>query len=243
MKHSNNHPVTNTDPRKGLGLDCLRCGHGSTRARSLSAVIRLFACTLCARGDWELTSCKRAVTALTLLLFLTAGCASGPARKTLPLPPTPPGMPALSAITKRQTLRVTTTSTVPQDRPIYIYPMFGDPDFGDTYMIVALQKGGGNLEMRWADTITGPWQFLAGYGYYPEDQYVVASIPAHWEPYNRMFVCARNTPSQPPPPAALVAARATDRDTGRTLTVRGQKYRMLLISQPGAQFPLYRLQL
>lgn len=190
---------------------------------------------------------------LVILALLLAGCASAPVRK--PVPPPPPLPPVI--------IRVQTPRRVPMNPPMpppppqhtnsirsFAFtpasvepvpdPLIGIYPFGTGYyMVVALQRAGGTLEMQFCDTLGGPWTFLAGYGYSFETQYVSAVVPDNWLPYRRMFIKAINTPQ--PPPGAMLAKGAPEVYTDKWIKVKGTNYRLVRISPVEAQFPMYKL--
>ena len=199
---------------------------------------------------------------LLVACALLAGCASAspPARK--PAPPMPrEGVPAdwmrdASLLMPPMPVGVRKATVAPRLPPMppvplatfrpaavtnYVEPMLGIYPFGVThYLVVARQAANSVLEMQWADSVGGSWNFLAGYGWTPEDQYVSAAIPSDWLPYHRMFVTATNSFS-PMTPAWAKVKSAYEIYTNHKLNIKGTVYRLVEISPPGTQFRMYRL--
>jgi hypothetical protein len=181
---------------------------------------------------------------IALFTLLLAGCAS-PDSAPRPAPPMPP-VPARTAVTARKAtiaplpplplgmVRLAPAAVTP-DPALGIYP-FGAAH----YLVVARQMANSNLEMQWADTVTGPWNFLAGYGYTVEEQYVSAAIPNDWLPYHSMFVRAINT-AVPASPGLAAVKGPPEIYTNHKLNIKGVVYRLVEISPPGTQFRMYRL--
>ena len=108
------------------------------------------------------------------------------------------------------------------------------------YLVTALQRAGTTLEMQWSDSMGQPWNFLAGYGYSAEEQWVSAAIPDHWLPYHRMFVRALMLPQAAP---ATLALRKSSPEiyTTHKVQIKGVVYRLVDISPPGTKCRLYKL--
>jgi hypothetical protein len=179
-----------------------------------------------------------------ILSLLVAGCASAPVRS--PLPPAP--MPPLPPPVARRSVASLPAAPLPPGMfaPASVVPVV-EPDlliypFGPGYyLIVGRQRAGCGFEMQWADSVTGPWNFLMGAGYYPEEQWVVAAIPSDWQPYGRMFVRAVNTLQAGPAVAFASVKGSPEIYTTHKITIKGQVYRLVENSRPGAQFRTYKL--
>lgn len=170
---------------------------------------------------------------LSLSVLLIAGCASGPARKSVPMPPTPPDM---TKVVKRSAARFAPAAAVPEERPVYIGVWSATH-----YYVLGVQTNtpGGSMKFSMSPNVTGPWQFIADPGWLAQGETAMIHIPRNWLPERRLFACVQTAAT--PQPTALRAIGG--QDSGQTFVWKGKRYRLIRMSPPEAQMPVFRLRL
>lgn len=167
-------------------------------------------------------------TALLLaVLFVAAGCASGPARKPAVLPPMPPGFKHGVPASAGQRSAFAPASAEPTVAPgtgilqapeIYVDP---DPAWPRMFLARAYQGPNTVLTVEWAHSPAGPWQLVTEWACWGSEQIILVSTSGQ---LGQVYMRGRHTPCTPGFAPASAARLSFTKDfttrAGRTKAAR-----------------------